>query len=346
MTAQLHVDLGAFGENLRVLRDRVAPAELMLVVKNDAYGHGVERVLPRALEEGVTWVGAFDVATGRRVRRLAGEAIRVFVWMLPDPDDVAEAIDLQLDLGVGDAELLEDAAAAARRAGTTARVHLKIDSGLRRNGIRPEEWEAVVRRARALEKEGAIRVIGVWSHIAEASDADDDDARAIFDLALTQARDAGLTPTVTHLAASSAASARAEFRYDLVRIGAFAYGVAPAGGPSALDLGLRPIGTLTATVTAVENERVHVDAGFLHGLPTALAGAADVGTPAGRRPLLAVEALQSLVGSWGGAASGDTVVLYGGGVDEPTATEWAEAIGTIGEEIVTRISPRLPRTPA
>ncbi len=83
MTAQLHVDLGAFGENLRVLRDRVAPAELMLVVKNDAYGHGVERILPRALEEGVTWVGAFDVATGRRVRRLAGEAIRVFVWMLP-----------------------------------------------------------------------------------------------------------------------------------------------------------------------------------------------------------------------------------------------------------------------
>ncbi|MFS0733024.1 alanine racemase [Microbacterium sp. 1P10UB] len=344
MTVQLRVDLGAFGENLRVLRDRVAPAELMLVVKNDAYGHGVERILPRALEEGVTWVGAFDVATGRRVRRLAGDEIRVFMWMLPDADDVAEAIDLQLDLGVGDAELLEDAAAAARRAATTARVHLKIDSGLRRNGIRPEEWETVVRRARRLEEQGVIEVIGLWSHIAEASDADDDDARAIFDRALTQARDAGLTPALTHLAASSAASARAEFRYDLVRIGAFAYGVAPAGGPSARDLGLRPIGTLTAAVTAVDGERVHVDAGFLHGLPTALGGAADVGTPAGRRPLLAVEPLESVVAGWGGAAPGDTVLLYGGEAGEPTATEWAESIGTIGEEIVTRISPRVERT--
>ncbi len=347
MTARLHVDLAAFDHNLAVLQERVTPAELMLVVKDDAYGHGVARVIPPALAQGVAWIGAFDVPTARAVREVAGSATRIFVWMLPTKGEVAEAIALDLDLGVGDADLLEDVASVARSAAVVARVHLKIDTGLHRNGIRPEAWEAVVQRARRLEAERAIDVVGVWSHIAEASDDDDDDARALFETACAQARAAGLTPSLRHLAASSAASTRGEFRYDLVRVGAFAYGVAPAGGPTAGELGLRPVGRLTASVTEVHDVAVRIDVGAAHGLPSTLGGIVTVSTPGGRRRVIRIDPLHSVVAAWAGATVGDDVVVYGDHViGEPTATELAEAIGTIGEEIVTRLSPRVARTDA
>jgi len=345
MTPALRIDSAALRENLAVLRARVAPAELMLVVKDDAYGHQVSRVVPVALGEGVSWIGAFDVATARAVRAVAGERTRIFVWMLPTRDEVADAVALELDLGVGDVELLEDVAAVARVADATARVHLKIDTGLHRNGIRPEEWEDVVRRAAELQDGGTIEVVGVWSHIAEASDRDDDDARAAFDRALAQALRAGLTPSLRHLAASSAASARGEFRYDLVRVGAFAYGIAPAGGPTAADLGLTPVARLTAAVTGVDAAGVRIGIGSLHGLPSILGGAVEVSTPSGRRRLLSVGPLESIVQAWDGAAPADEVVVYGDpAAGHVSATALAEAIGTIGEEIATRVSPRVPRT--
>lgn len=343
MSARLTVDLAALERNIDHVRGLVAPAELMLVVKDDAYGHDVERVVPCAVARGITWIGAFDVATAAVVRRIAGDGIRIFVWVLPEGDDVTAAVAMDLDLGVGDAALLEDVAEVARTAGAVARVHLKIDTGLHRNGIRPEEWPAVVRRARALEQEGRIDVVGVWSHIAEASDAEDDAARALFDSAVDDAREAGLRPRLRHLAASAAGTARAEFRYDMVRVGAFCYGIAPAGGPDARALGVTPVATLTASVTAVTAESASVDIGMLDGLPSSLGGRVEVGTPGGPRRLLHVGETSS-VEPWPGARAGDDVRIYGPGEwGETTATGLAEAIGTIGEEIAVRLSPGIPR---
>ena len=155
----------------------------MLVVKDDAYAHGLVPIVRRAWRDGVRWFGAFDVSTGRAVREELGPDARIFVWVIGTPDEAAAAVAARLEVGVGDATLLEDVAGAATDAGATARVHLKVDSGLHRNGVRPEEWPAFVARARELERAGAIEVVGVWSHIAEASDADDDAARAVFEAA-------------------------------------------------------------------------------------------------------------------------------------------------------------------
>ena len=344
MTARLRVDLDALAANISRVRSTVSPAELMLVVKDDAYGHGLAPVVKAASVAGVTWFGAFDVRTGCAVRDAVGEDARVFAWIAASRDDLDAAVGARIDLGIGDADLLEELAEAARDARTIVRVHLKIDTGLHRNGVRPEQWPGFVSRAAALQAERVIDVVGIWSHIAEASDAEDDDARGVYEWALEQAAAVGLRPMMRHLAASAASFARPEFRYDMVRVGAFCYGIRSAGGPSADDLGLRPIGTLEADVVDVAGESVRIDLGSLHGLASSLRLRAAVGTPDGSRQLLAVGSAESLVAAWQGAVVGDTVTIYGpGAAGEVTATDLAELIGTIGEEIALRVSPLVER---
>ena len=344
MTARLHVDLTALASNIARVRATVAPAELMLVVKDDAYGHGIEAVVRTAAAAGVTWFGGFDVRTGTAVRAAAGDDARIFAWIAASRDDLDAAIAARIDLGIGDAGLLEELADAAADAGATPRVHLKIDTGLHRNGVRPEHWATFVARAAQLQTAGRIDVIGVWSHIAEASDAEDDDARAVFEWALRQAEVAGIRPEDRHLAASAASFARPEFRYDMVRVGAFCYGIRSAGGPSADDLGLVPVAQLDADVLEVGEALVTIGIGALDGLPSSLRHRAVVGTPSGARPLLLVGGSESVVGAWPGAAVGDVVTIFGEGArGEGSSTDLAELIGTIGEEIALRVSPLIPR---
>ncbi|QKJ19445.1 alanine racemase [Microbacterium hominis] len=343
MSAVLTVDLDVFAANLDRVRAAVAPARLMLVVKDDAYGHGLPAIVGRAVREGIDWFGAFDVTTALAVRETAGPRARVFSWMAASEEDIARAVGADIDLGIGDEALLEDAAAVAHRTGRTLSVHLKIDTGLHRNGVRPERWPAFVARAAALESAGALRVQGIWSHIAEASDADDDAARSAFETALAQAAEAGLRPAVRHLAASAASFARPEFRYDMVRVGAFTYGIRPAGGPSSAELGIHPIAALRTRVHAVEGAHAVLEAGMGDGIPSLLGGRVEVATPAGPRRIREV-AVRTIVDAWPGAAVGDEVVVFGArshGAAE--ATDLAEAIGTIGEEIALRVSPRVPR---
>ncbi|WP_404431100.1 alanine racemase [Microbacterium lacus] len=334
---RLMVDLERIRSNIAVLQRHIAPAEFMLVVKDDAYGHGVEAVIAAA--EGVRWFGSFDVATGVRVRAVTGPEARIFTWSAVSEDELVQARDARLDLGVGDFATLARVAEGSGAA--PVRVHLKIDTGLHRSGVRPEEWADFVARAAAAEASGTIVVAGIWSHIAEASDADDDRARAEFDRAVDVALAAGLKPEMRHLAASAAAHARPEFRYDLVRFGAFAYGVRSAEGANVP--GIEPAATLLASVTAVDDDTVEIGIGALDGLPSTLSGRVPVRTVAGARALR-VGLASSIVAGWDGAAIGDEVAIFGpGGDSDSSATTLAEAIDSVGEEILVRLSPLLPR---
>jgi len=339
---ELRVDLNALAANIAVARARVAPAQLMLVVKDDAYGHGLAPIVTRAAAEGVTWFGAFDVREALATRAAVGHDARIFSWLTVGPDQIAAALAAEIDLGVGDAGFLEQIASVARSAGATARVHLKIDTGLHRNGIRPEEWDAILARAASFSAEGLVRVVGVWSHIAEASDAEDDAARAVFDVAIAAAETAGFALEVRHLSASAASFARPEFRYDLARVGAFCYGIRPAGGPGQDELGIRPVAALAATVTRVGDYAVTLGVGSLHGLPSTLATRASVHVSGHRQEILHVSETHTTLAPWEGAVVGAEVWVFG--PDGTSATDLAEEIDTVGEEILVRISPLVERT--
>jgi alanine racemase len=338
---RLRVDLDAFAANLTLVRARVAPAELMLVVKDDAYGHGLDRIVRRAGAEGVVWFGAFDVHEALRTREAAGAGPRILSWLTVEAEEIAEALAADIDLGVGDAHFLEDIAAVAGTGDLPARVHLKIDTGLHRNGIRPEDWQAVIARARELEDAGRIRVVGVWSHIAEASNAEDDAARAAFEVAVTAAETADFALEVRHLSASAASFARPEFRYDLARVGAFCYGIRSAHGAGEDDLGVRPVASLVATVTHVGEHSVTVAAGALHGLPSTLALRAVFIVGGRRVSVQHVGPTHLMLDPWPGAAAGDEVTVFG--ADAASATDLAETVDSVGEEILVRVSPLVPR---
>lgn len=338
---ELRLDARALRSNIAAVRARIAPSELMLVVKDDAYGHGLSWVVENAIGAEVSWIGSFDVRTAVDVRRAAGSAPRIFAWVTSTDAEIDEALLHDVDLGVGTAEYLARVIARASALEVCARVHLKIDTGLHRNGILPGDWADAVATAREAEAAGALRLVGIWSHIAEASDAEDDDAQAVFLEAVRVAGESGPVPTFLHLTASAASWWRPELRGSLSRIGAFCYGVRSADGPE-LE-GIRLVATLTASVVEVTDDGVLIGIGSADGLPSTLAGA-PVGTAVGARTLRKIGFTQSTVEGWAEAHVGDEVRLFGPGEwGEVSATTLAERIDTVGEEILTRLSARVRR---
>lgn len=349
------VDLDAYRGNLDAIMRRIAPAELMAVVKGDAYGHGLMPIVSTAIEQGVRRFGVLESAPGLLLRAAGiGRDIALFAWLLGPDEDFRALIEAGIELGISRLEQLRaiEACGAAER----ALLHLKIDTGLHRNGATAEEWPELVRAALALEQAGLAEVYGVWTHIAEASDEEDTEAVRRFENAIRMAEDLGARFTVRHLAASAAGYAREDCRFDMVRVGAFTYGIAPGGGIGPAQLGLTPVMTLTAPVTSIgvrgDGLVGVLPLGWAHGLPGGAAGLLPVTIDGRRFPILDVAQSHTVVdlGADGQKALGervqvgDTAVIYGRpDRGELTLQDWADALGTIGEELIVRVSPGIPR---
>lgn len=361
---EARVDLDAITANVRVIAERVAPAEIVAVVKADAYGHGAVEAARAALAGGATRLGVADLEEAFELRD-AGIDAPIVAW-LHDPDaDFASAIRADIEIGVSSLAQLERVAAAAPEA--AAHVHLKIDTGLSRNGVPEAEWPVVVARAAELEQAGRLGVAGVFSHFANTSREVDADQLAAFGRALAVAEAAGLTGRLRHIASSEQALRDPASRYDAVRIGIGLYGLTPFGdGTTSADLGLTPAMTLRAKVAAVRRVAAgtgasyahiwHADAettlalvplGYADGIPRQASGqGAEVLIGGRRRPVIGRIAMDQFIVDAGDApvAVGDEVVVFGDpATGAPTADEWGAAAGTIGYEIVTRIGPRVPR---
>lgn len=359
------IDLDAIARNVRTIAERVAPAEVMAVVKADAYGHGAVEAARAALAGGATRLGVADLDEAFALRS-SGIDAPILAW-LHDPDaDFARAVAADVELGISNLAQLERAASALH--GGPARVHLKIDTGLSRNGVPEEDWAAAVARAAELEREGRLVVVGVFSHFANTSRDVDAAQRAAFERALAAAAEAGLRPATRHLASSEQAIRDAQARYDVVRIGIGMYGLTPFGdGTTCTDLGLTPAMTLRTRVAAVRRVTAGTGASYAHiwhaerattlalvplgyadGIPRhASGGGAEVLLAGARRPVVGRVAMDQFIVDVGDdrVEAGDEVVVFGDpATGAPTADEWAEAAGTIGYEIVTRIGPRVART--
>lgn len=356
--AEAVVDLDAVAHNTRLLAGLAAPgAATMAVVKADGFGHGVLPVARTVLASGATWLGVTSIAEARQVRA-AGIDAPMLAWLYGTGDDFGWAVGHGVDLSVSTPEHL-----AAMPPGAV--VHLKVDTGLTRNGVAWTDWPDLVRRAADLERRGALRVRGIWSHLASADDPGNPSVPLQlerFEEALAVAAKAGLEPTLRHLANSAGIVDVPAAHYDLVRAGLALYGVEPIEGVVA---GLRRAMTLRAVavnvkrvppgtgvsylhqyVTDRDTTVVLVPAGYADGVPRLLSNRGAVAIGGVRCPIAGRVAMDQFVVDAGDltVALGDEIVLFGPGDGaEPTVEEWAAWAQTNPHEILTGIGARVPR---
>ncbi|WP_461169206.1 alanine racemase [Arthrobacter sp. Z1-15] len=366
---QALIDLAAVRHNVRHLVRLVSPARVMAVVKADAYGHGAEQVARTALEAGASWLGVAHISEALALRG-AGISAPVLAWLHTVDSPFSAAVAANVDLGLSGWEL-ENVVAAARELQIPARVHLKIDTGLGRNGCPPDQWEAFVGRALAYQEEGLLRVVGIFSHFSVADEPDrteTDDQLERFRSAVAVAEDAGVDHEVRHIANTPAALSRPDAHFDMVRVGLGLYGLSPFPGQSPAELGLRPAMTLKTTVanckevpagqgvsyglrysTSEATTLALVPLGYADGVPRVGTGGpvwvdGTVYPVVGRIAMdqMVIDLKTTGIAGTGKDLVGREAVLFGG-IGMPSVDEWADACGSINYEVITRISSRVER---
>ena len=360
------IDLAATRHNIASVARRVHPAAVMAVVKANAYGHGALQVAEAALEAGATWLGTAHVSEALALRE-AGFTAPILAWLHTPGAAFAAAIEAGVDLGVSGWEL-EPIIEAAAAAGATARVHLKIDTGLGRNGSPAHLWPSLLQRAKVAQDAGHLDVVGIFSHFAVADERERPETQEQLDnfaVALEQVSAAGLTPSVRHIANSPGLLSLPAARFDLVRCGLAMHGLSPFEDAPGSEWDLRPVMRLSTRVAAAkrvpagqgvsyglrwnsERETVLglIPLGYADGIPrVAVDGPVQINGVV--YPSIGRVAMDQFVVDLGPSADpeamvGAEAVLFGG-EGEPAVEDWALASGTLNYEIVTRISERVPR---
>lgn len=236
------IDLDAIAANTARMKELAGDAQLMCVVKAQAYNHGVGPVA-RVMES--SGADQFGVATLAEARQLRAEGIRkpILAWIWSPEQDFRAAIAEGIDLGVPSIEH------ARALAGSGARVTVKVDTGLHRSGVDEAEWREVFA---LLRDDPTITVTGLFSHLACADEPENpytDQQAATFRRAIEVGREMGLELPVNHLANSPASLTRPDLRFDMIRPGLALYGLDPIAGG---DHGLRPAMSWVGRVTVVK----------------------------------------------------------------------------------------------
>jgi alanine racemase len=346
----IEVDLEAIRSNYAVLRKRFSPAKVMAVVKANAYGHGMIEVA-RALDGNVDAFGVADIAEAMALRE-AGIKARVMAWIISPGDDIQGAVAKNIELGISTFEQLS-------KLPDDAKFHIKIDTGLGRNGFSRLDFEQL------FSSLAGKSPVGIFSHLSNTSVSEDLKQKKLFEEAISMAEAKGIVFQERHLAASAGAISYEDFRYDMVRCGIAVYGLNPFEDKELEDLELRP--AMRAVSELVNVKRVPAGQGVSYGYRyvterETFLGLVPFGYSEGMPrvssnhevliggrlyPVVGRVAMDQFVVDLGSSelALGTEVVIFGDRArGEPTAEELGVSAGTINYEIVTRIGGRATRS--
>ncbi|MFA5890763.1 MAG: alanine racemase [Actinomycetota bacterium] len=362
--AWAEVDLGAIRANLvNIATGLNHGTRIMAVVKANAYGHGDVEVARAALEAGAAGLGVVLLEEGIRLRE-AGIGAPVLLMQEPAYDRAAEVLARDLTPAVFTIAGLEALGAAAARAGSPIRAHVKIDTGLNRLGWPSDRIDEF---ALALRAHPLVEIEGAFTHFAFADEPDHPFISvqlSRFAAAVDELRAHGIEPRLLHAGNSAASLTRPDAHFDMVRVGIAMYGLSP--GPKCDGIvALRPALTLKARAAMVKRVRggeavsyghryrlkrdatiVTIPLGYADGWPRGLSSNADVLIGGRRYPAVGTVCMDSFMADLGDdeCEVGDEIVLIGEQGGERIGVEAvAAATGTINYEVVTRVSPRIPR---
>lgn len=361
--AWIEVDHAAIRHNLAAVRAHAPGASVMAVVKANAYGHGDVEVARTLRAEGVEALAVATVDEGRRLRDAGIELPILVLWGI-GPAEAAAVAEAELDVIVTDERglrLLDDAAAASgRRVG----VHLKVDTGLGRQGAAPDAAAALGAR---IARSRHLRLSGTMSHLAVPGEDEAYTDTQLLRLARTldAMRSAGVDPGLVHVSATGSILAGTRGPADAVRPGLALYGLAPEwAGPGAI--GLRPALSLKARALRIfdlaagepvgyglrwraprDTRIATLGIGYGDGWPRTHANNGWALVHGQRVPIVGAVSMDGLtveIGGVPGVTYADEFVLIGvqDGV-RITADEVAAERRTINYEVTTALRGRLPR---
>lgn len=360
--ARAVIDLGAIAANYRLLRSRVAPRPVYAVVKADAYGHGAPAVAPRLAAEGADRFAVAHTGEGVALRR-AGVAGEVLVLSRAEPGELARLRAYGLTPALFDLAQAAAFADGARGLVEPLSVHVELDTGMGRAGIRPEDLDALIATLRSSR---GLRVEGTFANLSSADDPDSSaTARQVALLREGASRlgAAGVGPGVVHAANSAGVLGIPNAWLDAVRPGLALYGVAPSAASA--GLGLTPAMSVETDVLSVRRvpagtplgyggrfvaERDTTVAilpiGYYDGFRRSLSGRTSVLVRGRRAPVVGAVSMDvTLVDATGtGVERGDRVVCLGSqGAESVTAWDLARSAETIPYEILCGFGPRVGR---
>lgn len=359
----LEINLARLSENYAAIQARVAPAQVMPVLKANAYGHGLVEVARHMESLGVPYLGVAFLEEGILLRE---QGIRTPILVMGGilGDQVPLFVQHGLTLTASSIEKLEQVDAAAKALGVRAKVHLKIDTGMERIGVHYYSAEGLLEASLACRH---TDVEGIFSHFANADAADLSSARLQverFEEVLDFYERRSLSMPLRHMANSGAVLQMPESHYDLVRPGILLYGVYPSAEVQrtvAVRPALRwlsrvvyfkvvkpghPVSYGSIWQSDHQVRVVTVPVGYGDGYFRAMSGRAQVLLRGRRYPVVGRICMDQFMVNieWDSAYNGDEVVLVGEDGEECITVEHlAEWAGTIPYEILTNINTRVPR---
>ncbi|HEX8386723.1 MAG TPA: alanine racemase [Rubricoccaceae bacterium] len=362
------VSLGALRHNARRILALAGGAEVMAAVKANAYGHGAVPVAHALVEAGVTRLAVANALEGVALRE-AGVAVPVLVMGAALPEALPLFARHALAVTVTSAEGAGAVAEAARRDGPLT-VHVKVDTGMHRLGVEPDEAPAVLRLLGGTEN---VTVEGLWTHFANVDGGFTTEQVDRFDALLATLEGEGVpVPPLVHLAntgglLATPASVRGR---QVVRAGGALYGLVSDRMLAGVAADLRPVMRLVSRVVQVKavgpGETVSygrtwrateptliatVAAGYGDGVPRSLSNRGRVGVGGRLYPVAGRVCMDMLMldlgrpdGPGASVRTGDEAVLFGPG--GPSALDVADAAGTIAYVLTTGLTARVPRCTA
>jgi alanine racemase len=338
------IDLAALQENLKYIKT-LAGVPVLAVVKADAYGHGLVPCAMAAVEAGADYLGVALLEEAFTLRE-AGVTAPILAWLNPPGLNFKEAVEENIELGVSSLAVFDEVNAIAG-----AKIHLKVETGMGRNGF-SNEWPELLKR-------DLSKVVGVMTHFARADEPNEEQNKLQlknFNDRIAELKAVGVNP-IRHISNTAATLSNKDARMDMVRVGIAMYGLSPLGKDSNLKPVMKiraklvlvkdmpagaPIGYGATEFTKSATKIGIVGMGYADGIPRNAKGAGITfnGVSAPTIGRVSMDQFAVDLGANSTAKTGDWVTVLGENYD---AYDWAKACQTITYEITTRISGRLPR---
>lgn len=355
------VDLGVLEKNAKVLKRAIGNKKLMAVLKANAYGHGVGPTAGAVLRGGADYIGVARAEEAETLRQ-GGVIAPVQVIGKVLADELAKCSSVDAEVTISDLQGYSDAVKTARLSGKPVKAHLKVDTGMGRQGFLVSEAKKYFPKIfRAKE----VEIVGIFTHFSSA-DSDEDytlDQRGQFDDLLNFLRSKKIKLPIIHAANSAAVLSGKDYHYDMVRAGIALYGYPPI--ESKIGKNLHPAMRFVSHLVSVRNVpkgwRLSYDgtyttprkmrvgvvaAGYADGVPRELSNHGEVLVRGERCAILGKVCMDQFVVDLSGvrAEAGDEVVIYGKqGRREIQLAKVADRIGKIPYELMCQISARVPR---